>query len=89
MKAIEITVKGLVQGIGYRYFVREKAKQAGINGYVMNLTDGNVLIIAQGDDRDLNDFIEGIKTEHSYAEINEIDIKEAKEEDFEDFQIKH
>ena len=89
MKTIEITVKGLVQGIGYRYFVREKAKQAGINGYVMNLTDGNVLIIAQGDDRDLNDFIEGIKTEHSYAEINEIDIKEAKEEDFEDFQIKH
>lgn len=89
MKAVEITVKGLVQGIGYRYFVREKAIQTGVNGYVKNLSNGNVLILAEGEAFALEDFIERIKTEHRHASINEVIINKAKEEYFSEFQIKH
>ena len=89
MKTIEITVKGLVQGIGYRYFIREKAKQTGINGYVKNMSNGNVLIIAEGEESALEDFMQRIKTEHQYAHINDMTVNKAKEEYFNEFKIIH
>ncbi|MGC8676367.1 MAG: acylphosphatase [Candidatus Micrarchaeia archaeon] len=45
MKAHYI-VRGVVQGVGYRAFVMGLAKQYGISGFVRNLTDGSVEIIA-------------------------------------------
>ncbi len=42
------TVVGYVQGVGFRYFVVEKAQRLGLRGYVRNRTDGDVEVVAQG-----------------------------------------
>ena len=41
MVQYEITIKGRVQGVGYRYFAVQKANEMGITGWVRNLVDGS------------------------------------------------
>ena len=42
-------VSGRVQGVGFRYFTEDRARLEGLNGYVRNLADGRVEIVAEGD----------------------------------------
>jgi acylphosphatase len=44
-----IVVSGMVQGVGFRYFIQHHAKQLGLTGWVRNLPNGDVEIEAQGD----------------------------------------
>ncbi len=46
----EIFVSGRVQGVGFRFFLRRKAQLLGIRGFVENLPNGTVHVIAQSDD---------------------------------------
>ncbi len=43
-----IIVKGFVQGVGYRNFVRKQAEKQNLTGWVRNLPDGTVEILIQG-----------------------------------------
>jgi acylphosphatase len=47
--AAHIIVSGLVQGVGYRYFASRKADELGVTGFVRNIPDGRVEIVARGD----------------------------------------
>jgi acylphosphatase len=70
-----VVVRGLVQGISYRYFVSRKAAKAGITGSVKNLTDGGVDIIAEGGEEQLDAFMAAIKSGHPWARIDEIETE--------------
>lgn len=41
-------VRGLVQGVGFRWFVRGEARTRGLTGWVRNLPDGSVEVVARG-----------------------------------------
>lgn len=41
-------IKGIVQGVGFRFFVLRKAKELSLKGYVKNLYDGSVEVCAYG-----------------------------------------
>jgi acylphosphatase len=43
-------VSGLVQGVGFRWFVARHARALGLAGYARNLADGRVEVVASGDD---------------------------------------
>ncbi len=45
---IHLVVRGRVQGVGFRWFVREAARAAGLSGWVRNNRDGSVEIAAEG-----------------------------------------
>lgn len=50
---LEATVRGRVQGVGYRYFAMRRATQLGLVGWVANAADGSVRCVAEGPRADL------------------------------------
>jgi acylphosphatase len=46
---LHVIVRGRVQGVGFRYYVRERARALRIAGWVRNLSDGAVEVLAHGD----------------------------------------
>jgi len=70
--AVRIKVKGRVQGVGYRWFAVNTAKDFSINGYVQNLPDGNVEIYAEGDDSRLLLFIEKLREGPPFSNVIDI-----------------
>ena len=79
MQRLTAIISGKVQKAGYRGKVVTIAKVLEINGYVQNLADGRVKVVAEGDEPDLERFaralvmkntiidVSGIETEHSTA----------------------
>jgi acylphosphatase len=46
---VHVLVRGRVQGVGFRWYVREAARNLGLAGWVRNRPDGTVEVAAQGD----------------------------------------
>ena len=83
----EIRVCGLVQGVGFRPFIFKLAKTNNILGTVENNNEG-VLIVAEGEDHKINNFIISIRSEAPVAAtISDILLSERKLNGFTDFQI--
>ena len=49
MSELHVRVTGVVQGVGFRGFVRERARRLGLRGWVRNLPDGSVEVAASGE----------------------------------------
>jgi len=56
MLRITARATGRVQGVGYRYFVLDCARQIGVVGFVRNMPDGSVAIVAEGSGEALGRF---------------------------------
>ena len=83
----QITVTGLVQGVGFRPFVYRIATASGIKGWVENRNDG-VIIHAEGNEIQLAEFHKALKTSAPQASsIDNIEIHESACENFGDFKI--
>ena len=74
-KAIHIIVHGIVQGVGFRFFVRERSHQYGIKGWVRNRSDGSVEIHAEGEEERLNEFIAEVRKGPSFGHVSRL-VKE-------------
>lgn len=82
MKTYHITVKGRVQGVGYRYFTFQKAQSLGVKGWVRNLADGRVEIMVSGQEDVLEIFVEALKAGPAFARVDAVSVlKEPKDLD--------
>jgi acylphosphatase len=50
-RRVRLLVHGRVQGVGFRYFVRERARALGVRGWVRNVPGGSVELAAAGSDQ--------------------------------------
>jgi acylphosphatase len=89
MKAITGVVKGRVQGVGFRYFAQDAAEEAGLSGWVRNLPDRNVEFFAQGDEEDLDRFLQKLLRGPVMARVERV-LSDAAEPDpaLNDFEIR-
>ena len=89
MKNLEIIISGRVQGVCYRAFVLHRANELNIKGYAKNMMNGNVKVIATGEDNAMNIFINMLKKGPSMARVEDIKISEIIiGEEFSNFIIK-
>lgn len=90
LKRIRAVVIGTVQGVGYRYFAMSRAKGKGVVGYVKNLSNGNVEVVAEGEQGDLEDYIELLKRGPFGAHVKEVVVVWlAASGEFYDFKVQH
>jgi acylphosphatase len=54
---LHVVVEGHVQGVGFRYYVTEKADLLDVNGWVRNTTSGDVEVVAEGQRKVLEDLL--------------------------------
>ena len=88
MKCIHLTVSGKVQGVFFRDSTRRKANELGLNGYVRNLSNGTVEVVAQGDEEKLNQLIEFIKNNPGHSKVENIKVSDKHPEKLKFFEIK-
>ena len=61
MRRLTVHFGGLVQGVGFRYTARQVAADHEVTGYVKNLPDGRVELVAEGDADELTTFTTAVK----------------------------
>ncbi len=70
--AKKYTIKGQVQGVGFRYFTTHLANRIGVYGYVKNLWDGSVEVYAIGTEQQLTTLKSGLSRGPSYSYVQNI-----------------
>ncbi len=75
MKRYHIIVEGLVQGVGFRWFVQTCANKYGLTGSVKNLSNGMVEVFAQGEELDLNNFIHDLERGSRFSHVENVSYK--------------
>jgi len=89
MRCAHLIVSGRVQGVFFRANVRNKANELGLKGYAKNLPDGNVEVVAEGDEEKLEELIEFMRKGPGVANIENIKITHKEPENFKNFEIRH
>lgn len=94
MSRVFLVVHGIVQGVGYRHFVRSAATKLGIRGFVRNADDGSVEILVESAINDaIQSFTKEINVDMKYGpqvfkiEANNEMLKKFEKEEFDSFEV--
>jgi acylphosphatase len=79
MCRVIVHVSGKVQRNGYRSAASIRAREFNLTGYVMNLPDGRVKIIAEGKEDDLHEFCESLWINDYLIQVEDIQVEISKE----------
>jgi acylphosphatase len=89
LKTYQFLIDGFVQGVGFRFYVRRKAELINIPGYVRNLYDGKVEVVATCNDLQYEIFLNYLYTGSSRSRVKSIEVNDMPFIDFNDnFEIK-
>ena len=90
MKKIEAIVAGKVQGVGFRMYTQQKARQLSVKGYVRNLLNGDVEILAVGETEQVDALLKWAETGSPSAIVENLEVKVLTDvETFTDFEIRY
>lgn len=82
-------IEGRVQGVGYRATTESRASRASLTGFVTNLRDGRVKVVAEGPESDLQSLLEWCRQGPPSAHVTDISLeKHPAQGGFEDFRIR-
>ncbi len=65
-------ISGIVQGVGYRYFALRAARRHGLVGYVRNLPDGRVEVVAEGEPEAIEAFARELQRGPAAARVTRV-----------------
>lgn len=68
-------MNGVVQGVGFRFFIFRLAKEYGLKGIVKNLVDGRVYIEAEGNQEIIRQFIKDVKIGNRWSVVKAINLE--------------
>ncbi len=74
-------VRGRVQGVGFRFFVREHARRLALGGFTRNLPDGRVEVMAQGQAVALADLESQLRAGPALSRVEDVEVHRAEVDD--------
>ncbi len=87
-KAAIIKVYGRVQGVGFRFYTNKKAVELNISGYVQNKPNGSVYIEAEGNETDLQTFVDWVNIGTQWAKVTKVNTQFVPPLNIDGFQMK-
>lgn len=89
-KQVHVFYSGRVQGVGFRITADETARALGIVGWVKNLRDGRVELVAEAEEERLNRFLGELRTGPMKNFIKHVDVSwSPASETFNEFEIRY
>ena len=89
-KRIHIFVTGRVQGVFFRQSTRVMAIKNNVNGWVRNLDDGRVEIVAEGEESNIDALIDWCKTGPANSRVDEFElVEENSTDEFKNFEVRY
>ena len=89
-KRIHIFIAGRVQGVFFRQSTRVIAIKNNVNGFVRNLDDGRVEIVAEGEQQNINNLATWCKTGPANSRVDEFELSEENStSEFENFEVRY
>lgn len=76
MTRVHVIVRGVVQGVGFRYTTRERAHALGLNGWVRNRPDGSVEAEIEGNAASVDAMVEWMRQGPPGAEVTSVDVSD-------------
>ncbi len=70
---LEASVRGRVQGVGFRYFVADRATRMGLTGFVANEQDGAVHVVVEGLRADVEDLLDALREGPAASIVERVD----------------
>ncbi|UCD05451.1 MAG: acylphosphatase [candidate division WOR-3 bacterium] len=87
---VDIIVEGLVQGVFFRANTRKVAESLALTGWVMNLPDGRVQILAEGPSGKIEEFVRWCQKGPPFARVDHADVRWSEPTgEFTTFEIRH
>ncbi|RPJ00609.1 MAG: acylphosphatase [Candidatus Aminicenantes bacterium] len=88
MVRVHVLAGGRVQGVAYRFYAEKYAGLLGITGWVRNLPDGRVEVLAEGSAESVETFLDRLREGPSLARVETFDVRrEPPEGEFRDFRV--
>jgi acylphosphatase len=88
MIARHLTIRGRVQGVGFRYHMHEEATRLGVAGWVRNRRDGNVEALVQGDAPAVEAVIAWAHRGPRSAQVTSVEVKDEAIGDYASFDTR-
>ncbi len=85
----KITVKGRVQGVGFRHSAATVARYNGLKGFVKNQDDGTVYIEAEGNRNQLDDFVKWCRKGPGLGNVTDLEIDTGNPQNYSKFQVRY
>jgi len=87
-KGIHCFVTGRVQGVCFRMYTQRQAEDCGLTGWVRNLADGRVEVMAFGNEQQLAKLNQWLKSGPSMAQVTTLECEAIDFQDFKDFSTR-
>ena len=83
-----LVVSGRVQGVNFRYSTLLQAESLGLTGWVRNMPDGRVELVAEGDEVEVKQLVDWCRQGPRSARVDRVEVAtEGATGEFDDFQI--
>jgi acylphosphatase len=69
---VKVIVKGIVQGVNFRYYSQRQATKFNVSGWVKNLPDGSVAAVFEGDEQDVEAMVQWCRRGPPSAHVTEL-----------------
>jgi len=88
-KSVRLYIKGVVQGVFFRAFVKDNAERLDVRGFTRNLEDGRVEVFLEGDSDKVNEMIELCRHGPKHSQIKDVEVIPEKFQGLKGFKVLH